>query len=82
MRQASGEANITIIVIMLIGILIVAGALLIPRILNKTNFQACCEYDDGIYYNNQCYKSNSCTRDEFSNKIISCTTVLNPKCKD
>ena len=42
MRQASGEANMVVIVITLIGVVAVAGAVFVPRLLDNGKAQSCC----------------------------------------
>ena len=42
MKNAAGEANITVITIVLIGIVAAVGAAFIPRLLNNMKAQSCC----------------------------------------
>ena len=43
MKEAAGEANMTVITIVLIGVVAAVGALLIPRLLNSMNDKSCCQ---------------------------------------
>lgn len=74
MKEAAGEANMTVITIVLIGIVAAVGAILIPKILNNASNSACCQSNGGTWFNNSCYVSSSCT---ISNgEPSSCTTVM------
>ena len=42
MKEAAGEANVTVITIVLIGIVAAAGAILIPRMFGNMNARSCC----------------------------------------
>lgn len=54
MRKALGESNITIIVLLLIGVVAVAGAILIPRMTNNTIYVSCCNEAGGNWTNGSC----------------------------
>ena len=43
MKEAAGEANMTVITIVLIGVVAAVGAILVPRILNSMNDKSCCQ---------------------------------------
>lgn len=49
MKEAAGEANMTVITVILIGLVAAAGAILIPRLLNSTNYQSCCASAGGTW---------------------------------
>ena len=42
MKEAAGEANMTVITIVLIGVVAAVGAILIPRLLNNVQYRSCC----------------------------------------
>ena len=48
MKEAAGEANITVITIVLIGVVAAVGLLLIPRLMKSAKAKACCT--DGGWY--------------------------------
>lgn len=54
MRQATGEANMTIIVIVLIGIVVAAGAILVPKMTSNTTYISCCNRAGGKWANGYC----------------------------
>ncbi len=54
MKEAAGEANMTVIVIVLIGVLAAAGALFIPQLINNMKDRSCCTQNGGEVKGNQC----------------------------
>lgn len=54
MKEAAGEANVTVITIVLIGLVAAAGAILIPRIMNNMNARSCCQENGGTVKGNRC----------------------------
>lgn len=54
MKEAAGEANMTVITIVLIGVVAAVGALLIPRLMNQLNAKSCCQENGGYVSGNQC----------------------------
>ena len=48
MKEAAGEANITVITIVLIGVVAAVGLTLIPRLMGNAKAKACCT-DAGFY---------------------------------
>ena len=61
MKEAAGEANMTVITIVLIGVVAAVGAILIPRILNNLNYRTCCEESGYIVSGNMCVNPNKTT---------------------
>lgn len=53
MKEAAGEANMTVITIMLIGIVLAAGTLIINGVLTSVKKNAC-EADNGTWANGKC----------------------------
>ena len=54
MKEAAGEANITVITIVLIGLVAAAGAVFIPRILDNMKARSCCNEYGGTWSGNEC----------------------------
>ena len=76
MKEAAGEANMTVITIVLIGLVAAAGAILIPNLLTNTEKQSKCSAAGGTWYSNACYPSTSCSKG--ANNKLSCTgTTIN-----
>lgn len=60
MKESAGEANMTVITIVLIGLVAAAGAIIIPNLLiDSTKKSSCCQSNGGIWRNNKCYASCS-----------------------
>ena len=53
MKEAAGEANMTVITIVLIGVVAAVGLLLVPRLMKNARKKACCtdagNYVSGVY---------------------------------
>ena len=71
MKEAAGEANMTVITIILIGLIAAAGAVLIPNMLSNTNKQGDCTAQGNVWYNGKCYTPNKCKTD--TNGKTSCS---------
>ena len=59
MKESAGEANMTVITIVLIGLVAAAGALLIPNLLNTMKLKSCCTQAGGVWSGNDCGEANS-----------------------
>ena len=62
MKEAAGEANMTVITIVLIGLVAAAGAILVPQLLNRGNDQTDCTSKGNVWYNGACYTPNRCSK--------------------
>ncbi len=80
MKEAAGEANMTVITIVLIGVIMAVGSMLVPRLMKNTSDKSCCTENEGIMLNNKCYMSESCSIDSKTGKITSCDKELDIKC--
>ena len=58
MKEAAGEANITVITIVLIGVVAAAGALIIPRLMDSVKAKSCCTEYNGSWENGKCVGSS------------------------
>ena len=54
MKEAAGEANMTVIVIVLIGIVAAVGAIFIPALLRNMDTRSCCVENGGEWVNGAC----------------------------
>ena len=54
MKEASGEANMTVITIMLIAIVGVVGTIIINNVMNSTQKRACCTEAGGEWTGGSC----------------------------
>lgn len=59
MKESAGEANMTVITIVLIGLVAAAGAIIIPNLLNSMSKKACCSSYGGTWKNNGCVGKNT-----------------------
>lgn len=55
MKEAAGEANITVITIVLIGVVAAIGAILIPRLMNNADYKSCCQELGGVVSGKHCH---------------------------
>ncbi len=81
MKEAAGEANLTVITIVLIGVVVAVGVVLIPRLMGNTAAKACCTDAGGKWSASGCGEFvNTSGGDEYT----SCCTdagVDKNKCK-
>lgn len=63
MKEASGEANMTVITIVLIGIVAAIAAPIITSVVNSTKRSACCQSLGGIWQNGTCNGVNGWAND-------------------
>ena len=63
MKEASGEANITILTVLLIGIVALVATPLITNIMNSTSDQSCCTTAGGTWTGGRCKGGDQQTYD-------------------
>ena len=61
MRQATGEANMTIIAIVIIGIIAAVGVILIPKLLSSAIYRSCCNRAGGKWSSGYCVANTPIT---------------------
>lgn len=61
MKESAGEANMTVITIVLIGLVAAAGAILIPRLLDNMKDRSCCQEKGGYVSGDKCMIGSSGT---------------------
>ena len=54
MKEAAGEANMTVITIVLIAIVLAVGTLIVNRLMNTTQKRSCCQSIGGEIQGNNC----------------------------
>ena len=67
MKEAAGEANMTVITIILIGVVAAAAGIFIPNFLNQVEIRGCCVSDGGKWNNGAC--SNGQTYSKNCSKV-------------
>ena len=78
MKEAAGEANMTVITIVLIAVVLGVGIILVPKLMGNTSKSACCTNSGNVWYNNACHPKSVCT---ISNGATSCSsTTVQPSC--
>ena len=75
MKEAAGEANMTVITIVLIGVVLAAGTLLVSNLMSSTSMSSCCTSSGGIWYKGACY--SDCTE---ASGVKTCTGKFEPTC--
>ena len=85
MKEAAGEANMTVITIVLIGVVAAAGVLLVPKILNGSAKKAACGELGGNLSGDVCKfkdfsgsvegKMKQCTLAKDANGTWNCGTI-------
>lgn len=65
MKEASGEANITVLTILLIGIVALVATPLITNIMNSTKLRTCCTNAGGKWEKNDCQPQAGYDHDTF-----------------
>ena len=78
MKEAAGEANMTVITIVLIAIVLGVGIIIVPNMVNKTSRSACCTNAGGVWKDNTCYIASTCTIDGQGKQT--CSTATQPTC--
>jgi len=73
MKEAAGEANMTVITIVLIGVVAAVGAILIPRLMSQTSLKSCCQEKGWSWSAGSCYQKCTLGTD---GKITSCTSAV------
>ena len=61
MKEAAGEANMTVITIVLIAIVLGVGTLIVNNLMNSNQRSSCCSANGGVWYGGACYLPNQCT---------------------
>ena len=63
MKEAAGEANMTVITIVLIAIVLGVGTVIVNSVLNRTRQSSDCSGAGGVWFGGRCYRPNACTTD-------------------
>ena len=63
MKEAAGEANMTVITIVLIAIVLGIGTLVVTNLMKSSKKSSACSSAGGTWQNGRCYPANSCNKD-------------------
>ena len=80
MKEASGEANLTVITIILIGVIVAVATPIINSMMTNTAKRTCCQNYGGVWKGNACYSVTS-TGATSSTPITESTYWLDGECK-
>ena len=69
MKEASGEANITVLTILLIGIVALVATPLITNIMNSTKDRTCCTNAGGKWSGAKCQPQKGYDKDTYEDCI-------------
>lgn len=71
MKESAGEANMTVITIVLIGLVAAAGALIIPNLITSMKQKSCCTSAGGTWSKNRCAAggNTSYSADEYTSCV-------------
>ena len=67
MKEAAGEANMTVITIVLIAIVLGVGTILVTRLMSNTGQSSACSSAGGVW------KSGKCCTDKDCSGTLTCT---------
>lgn len=59
MKEAAGEANMTVVTIILIGVIVAIATPIVNSMMQNTQRQACCMNDGGVWENGACSNGNT-----------------------
>lgn len=74
MKESAGEANMTVITIVLIGLVAAAGALIIPNLITSMKNKSCCTQAGGTWSGNQCTAGGNTSYSEI--EYTACTNAV------
>ena len=80
MKEAAGEANMTVITIVLIAIVLGVGTIIVNNLMNSNKKSSCCSSNGGVWYSGACYAPNQCTTDAKNTTSCSGTASVSTEC--
>lgn len=75
MKESAGEANITVITIVLIGLVAAIATPMITSVLKTSSKSSCCQANGGVWSKGKCHAT--CTNDGKS-----CSGTVSTKCSE
>lgn len=61
MKEAAGEANMTVVTIVLIAIVLAVGTFVVTNLMNSTGESSACQAAGGYWKNGKCCTDTNCT---------------------
>ena len=68
MKEATGEANMTIITVVLIGIVAGVAMIFLPQMMNTTQRRSCCVANGGTWDGGHCQGATDVCEDNTTNQ--------------
>ena len=62
MKEAAGEANMTVITIVLIAIVLGVGTIIVNNLMTSNEKSSACSAAGGIWNSGACYEASACTK--------------------
>ena len=63
MKEAAGEANMTVITIVLIAIVLGVGTIIVNNMMRSSGQSSACSNAGGIWQGGRCYDASTCSTD-------------------
>ena len=76
MKEAAGEANMTVITIVLIAIVLGVGTIIVNNMMKSSGQSSACSNAGGLWQGGKCYDSSTCTTDASGKSDCSSGTAL------
>ena len=73
MKEAAGEANLTVVAIILIGVVVAVVTPLVSNLMSSSACRSCCTDSGGVYNGGKCQNANGSTNFD-SSAYRSCWT--------
>ncbi len=70
MKEAAGEANMTVITIVLIAIVLGVGTIIVNNLMSNSQESAECTAAGNVWYNGKCYTPDKCS---MNNGVQTCS---------
>ena len=75
MKEAAGEANMTVITIVLIAIVLGVGTIIVNNLMTSNTKSSACSAAGGIWNSGACYAASACNKDENNKTVCSGATL-------
>lgn len=72
MKEAAGEANMTVITIVLIAIVLAVGTVIVNSMMKSSEESTECTQEGNVWYSGDCYTPNQCSFSTTTNQYT-CT---------
>ena len=80
MKEAAGEANMTVITIVLIAIVLAVGTIIVNNVMRNTAQSSACQSAGGTWQGGACYRSETCN--VTTGNKLNCTGATTMACNE